>query len=700
MRKSLRASLLTAICLMATVPVRAGDGFYGTRFWVTWMENSFAPADVQLIIAPTTQDTVVLYHPQTNTTLMNGTQAYWVVYPGQYNKISIKPSYAYSVLGPVAQGTGLRVSSRRDISVYALNAIPGSADMTAVLPDHLLKNARDYYVTGYGGQKTGEAQVAVLAMDTGNTTIEISLKADLFTGQGNGSVFTRNLKQGQVFLMQALEDQNLSGSRIRVKGSCKRIAVFSGARCAKVRNVGACVSCDVLYEQVWPAEYAGKQFLVPGPALSNTYQLAVTALYNGTTVTINGGSPLVMNSGDRYNTEIKSAGYTTVIADKPLFCASVLNSAGCNGGSTGHGDPSLFNIAPLDFEAKTRDATVQAYKGSGYFNYLVVLTETKAQPQLKLNGAPLTAPVNYIKNTLGSRTIWGAYIKLPNTVNTFRLQSDTGFNLYCLGFAQGESYAYCASADLSSHKASFDIAPVPVCDPVSPVQFTARGDSLGQVSWYFGDGNNANGISAQHTYGKTGVWAVRMVNQNPGQACAADTVQRSLRILQGPRSGLPSDTQPCKGRIYRIQLPQNGAVKYKWENGSTSFQQNIQTDRVAVVTMSDTQGCVRTDSVRVKFKNCDLNSLKLANVFTPGNDGLNDNWIVLYEGYEQVHVKIYSRWGVLVADYHLPDDEDWNGNVMNGSLTCPDGTYFYRIEARDDDTGDVKAVSGSINLIR
>ncbi len=70
------------------------------------------------------------------------------------------------------------------------------------------------------------------------------------------------------------------------------------------------------------------------------------------------------------------------------------------------------------------------------------------------------------------------------------------------------------------------------------------------------------------------------------------------------------------------------------------------------------------------------------NAFSPGNDGLNDTWIIpnITEFPENV-VTFYNRWGVelnRIPNYNNKD-KVWDGTTKSGNQLT-NGTYFYVIE--------------------
>lgn len=685
-------------CFLSIIALRltaqSNSGFRGTEFWVTFTENLYRPDSLYLLIAPETTDTILIFNPQLNIGM-----APVVVKPGRQNQIAVPFNLCYSVLSFGPQGTGIRVRSKRLVQVYALNALPETTDLTAVLPVELLKNSQEYLVHGYSGQNGKEAQVAILAIDTGITDVRIKITADLFTGSGKGSIVNYRLRQGQVIVLQALDTQDLSGSVLTVVNGCKRIAAFYGVKCGKVQNRTSCKTFDHQYEQIWPSVFLGTRFILPAVPQNIQFTASFTALQDNTTLTLPSGNTRVLNRGETYKTILASVFPSVSSSDKPVSCVQVLMSQGCNGAAGQTGDPSLVNIPPVDKNAFVNKAVYQLYRNPSYNHFITLIVRSSTVPTVLQNGSPLLVPGGFQPFTFDGKNYYWASIPTFHN-NNYKLQCDSGFIGFIHGLAPNESYGTCFTASLNNRLSDFTITPNPVCRLGQEVDFTASGDSLNSVRWFFGDGGSASGNTAIHRYFNYGNYEVRMLNVRPGSSCPTDTVTKIIRVMKGPENELPRDTQPCRGSIFRITLKYYTGVNYLWENNSSNLIQNIDKDRTAVLTTRDSNGCVLKDTVNIKFRDCSKLDLKLANVFTPDGDGKNDLWRIIYEGWEQIDVRIYSRWGVMVARYSLPDDEEWNGKVMNKFTDVPEGTYFYSLDCYDRETQQRKVYSGSINLIR
>jgi gliding motility-associated-like protein len=662
----------------------------GTEFWVTFTENLYAPKDsvLHLIATPEFADTVVVFNPQ-----LNYTESF-AIRPGRQNNIYLKQKlFWYSPLSFGAQGTAVRVRSKYAIQLSAVNVVDGSLDMTSILPKTVLESARDYRVNNIAGTEGKNSQVAIVAIDTGNTDIEIVAGTDLSGLGGKGTVVSRRLKYGQVFVIQALGNQDLTGTTIKVKNSCKRLAVFAGVKCASFNSNSNCISCDAQYEQLWPNQYAQKDFFAVLPSGNTKHSIRILSLTNGTDVTANGIFRATLNAGETYTQEFNSS--VVVECSKPALGMQVMHSNGCNGAfPANHGDPSLVALAGAN--QKTKKCLISAYRNTQLTQNAVCWFRQNLQPVLLVNKTAVN-PTAYQQFVISGKTYW--LVAVPITYNsTYVFESDSAFVAYQYGMGPQISYGMVAGVSFENSKADFIASPALLCNPATQVQFSSTGDSIKNIQWIFGDGNTASGGSASYAYNKPGVFKAMMVN-NYGGGCP-DTLSRIITILEGPKAMLPKDSFPCLGSVLRIQLPSVKGYSYSWDNGNTSILRTVPSDKKVWLTTTDSIGCSRTDSMAVEYRDCDVYDLKLANVFTPGTDGYNDLWKVIYSGYTEIDVRIYNRWGEYVYKYKLPEDEDWNGKVNNKFTDCPEGVYFYEIRATARRSDKNVNVYGSIQLIR
>lgn len=111
----------------------------------------------------------------------------------------------------------------------------------------------------------------------------------------------------------------------------------------------------------------------------------------------------------------------------------------------------------------------------------------------------------------------------------------------------------------------------------------------------------------------------------------------------------------------------------------------------------DSLGCM--DSVSQKVILTLDPYLFVPNVFTPGNDGLNDVYAVVYNpiAFAYLEYDIYNRWGQHLFYTKMPGGNWWDGTFEG--KPCADGEYFYIIRARAL-VGKYYDIHGTVNILR
>ena len=145
-----------------------------------------------------------------------------------------------------------------------------------------------------------------------------------------------------------------------------------------------------------------------------------------------------------------------------------------------------------------------------------------------------------------------------------------------------------------------------------------------------------------------------------------------------------------------------GATTYNWDfgNGSNSNNQNPNavfntsgTYTVTLISSSSTCSDTATKIIIVE----DGFTIEIPNVFTPNQDGVNDVFYIKIKGVKSVTGNIFNRWGQLLYSWEKLNAV-WDGKAINGE-SCPDGTYFYMINAVDK--SDKKHIfNGSLLIIQ
>jgi gliding motility-associated-like protein len=144
-----------------------------------------------------------------------------------------------------------------------------------------------------------------------------------------------------------------------------------------------------------------------------------------------------------------------------------------------------------------------------------------------------------------------------------------------------------------------------------------------------------------------------------------------------------------------VSITANGSVNYVWSPDPSSLSCYTCPNPVAsptvtttyTVTSTDSAGCKDSKEVTVYVECVDFT---VPNVFTPNNDGKNDDFVpfytiggVNYNGVGNVSsytITIYDRWGKQVYNSSDPT-KYWDGTLNSTQYLVPDGVYYYIIKA-------------------
>ena len=144
-----------------------------------------------------------------------------------------------------------------------------------------------------------------------------------------------------------------------------------------------------------------------------------------------------------------------------------------------------------------------------------------------------------------------------------------------------------------------------------------------------------------------------------------------------------------------VKAPQD--VKLYWNTGENTNSINPSKEGIYwVKSISKTCG-VKTDSVTVKYKNCDCD-IYIPNSFTPNDDDRNDIFIPVFQcEYSYFLLTIFDRWGNTVYTSTNINGK-WDGKFK--SNPCPDDVYVYRIDAVQKNPEKKITRTGHISLFR
>lgn len=564
----------------------------GKDFWLGFMSNNSPTGtslDLYISSANSTSGTISVP--------LAGWSATFSVVPGTVTKVNVPITYMASGSETI-EAKGIHVVSADSISLFAMNYKNASFDASLVLPTPTLGD--DYYVLAAEALSTSSYPSECLIVATqNNTTVEITPSGTTKLGKTAGVPFTITLDQGEIYQIQGTSSNDLTGTKIRAYGGVP-IAVYGGGVCS---NVGGCTYCDHVYEQMYPISTWGKNFILVPLKTRKEDVYRVIATENGTSVTINGTSTIMLNAGQYYEFKVKQAAQT-VDASCPISIAAYIEGKSCDGVA---GDPSIIMLSPNE-QTLQKSTFVEITTGMINSYYVNVVTKTTNTGLVKLDGSSIASSFS----TVAANTTY-SYAQITTTSGSHTLESDSGFIAYVYGFGTAESYGYAAGASLKS-LTSFDIIlnndtteytlfNDTIC-PGEIMNFEGSADaSVLTWIWYFGDGDSMAGKSASHTYSQEGTYDLKLaVERNNGCSIISDTLTAKLTV-SGPSITFVTVDENCSQAdgIAIAQLSDSTVVaNFSWNTNPVQTNDTATSLSAGTYEVTITYGaCVASDSVTI-----------------------------------------------------------------------------------------------------
>jgi hypothetical protein len=363
------------------------------------------------------------------------------------------------------------------VVVYAHMYAGNRSTATIILPKSVLE--RRYMTYSYtqlpNGISVGEeskSQFTIVAVEE-KTKIRISLRKD---GNASGTPYEIQLNSaGDVYSFQS--DNDLTGTEIESipdgDNPCKKIAVFSGSSSARIPATANARSLDPLMQQCYPINTWGQQYFITPLKGKNNFIFRVLAKDDNTVVRIN-NRIVNLNKG----TFVESTNGIDQIpafinANKPIAVAQYSQSQNLD---IGIGDPEMIILNSVEQNIKNVSMFLSPKNAIREQNVNVVIKNEGIQ-SFKINGSPPLGTFNPI-GTTGYSYLQESFNVSPSQYLGIQMTSDSGFNAFCYGFGNVESYGYSAGTNVRdlnqfiSIKNDYSTVPFPATCKDAPFKFS------------------------------------------------------------------------------------------------------------------------------------------------------------------------------------------------------------------------------------
>ncbi|MBK8612663.1 MAG: gliding motility-associated C-terminal domain-containing protein [Flavobacteriales bacterium] len=404
----------------------------GREFWMGYMQNAYGAQELRVQIASQNGTSGTVSTPRT----------------GWSSAFTVAANGVTTLIVPVGnEHTGSEVLSDKGVLIQANDSVTVSlesfqsftTDGAQVFPTEALGTSyRAQSYRGLPGFADFYKSELLIVATQDDTEIEIVPSVNTSGGRAAGVPFIVSLDAGQSYQVQsALASLDVTGTTVRAttsSGPCRPFAVFSGSMCANVP--AGCPACDHIVEQMVPTDRWGQNFhTIPlTGAITHTYR--ILADQNSTTVTIDGGAPILLNAGQSHLVNGASVP-VCISADKPVSVAQLMEGFNC----ATTGDPSMIELMPD--ERVTTSVVFSTVTSPQIAQHSVsVIMSTANIGQLLLDGSPVSTSL--FQPFTACNSFSHAKVTIP--AGTHRLSATGGFLAYAMGAGTGESYAFTLSS--------------------------------------------------------------------------------------------------------------------------------------------------------------------------------------------------------------------------------------------------------------
>jgi gliding motility-associated-like protein len=200
---------------------------------------------------------------------------------------------------------------------------------------------------------------------------------------------------------------------------------------------------------------------------------------------------------------------------------------------------------------------------------------------------------------------------------------------------------------------------------------------------------NDNSTTPTFLVSVPGVYSVDVTNY-----CGITSDNIEVIYASIPTIFIGEDTTFCDSSNFVLDATSVGC-SYLWQDFSTSPVYEVNESGTYSIELTNNCGSA-SDTIEIVAEMCGI-ELQMPNIFTPNNDGANDQFIpVKMEGIMNAHIVILNRWGEVVFE---SDDLSlgWNGKISGEN--CSDGVYYYLVNYWGiNDAGGTK--HGFVTVVR
>jgi gliding motility-associated-like protein len=217
------------------------------------------------------------------------------------------------------------------------------------------------------------------------------------------------------------------------------------------------------------------------------------------------------------------------------------------------------------------------------------------------------------------------------------------------------------------------------CENDSTYFFLSNSNNqIDSTKWLFSD-KEITGDSVSYYFASSGTYEVGCIAFSNG---TSDTSFQCISICGKNDVELPKTLELCD-TTFLVNAMNTCSLEYEWNTGDTTSAIKIDTEGLYILKTTNYCG-IYYDTINVI--SCQP-VFEIPNVFTPNNDGINDDFSINLKNIKSITCNIINRWGNTVSFKTLDLSNEmfsvnnviiWDG-LDNNQVKCTDGVYFYKI---------------------
>jgi len=220
------------------------------------------------------------------------------------------------------------------------------------------------------------------------------------------------------------------------------------------------------------------------------------------------------------------------------------------------------------------------------------------------------------------------------------------------------------------------------CTPLQII-FTADDENNNtSYFWDFGDGTISSKNKTEHIYTSPGIYKVKLTTSN-NKTTEKSSFETEITVYDLPKAefnySVFNNTYIFEGIDCEKQI---------WEFGDNNLSNEINPEHIyhrigktiISYTVIDKHGCKSETNKEINIEP----NFKIANAFSPNNDGENDKFGPIFENPKKYkyYLYIYNAYGDLIFKSQQPN-QNWDGKISNSNTVANKEMYLWKLIISD-----------------